>query len=141
MINTHNHKNKQPKINFSKYEKDWIAFNKNNKKIKVDAITLEQYVAYVYGKPLPTKKITSSKLTIPTYQIAERNPNDISSVSQTGYIAVRRSKTDQHYLEKQTPEVRDAIVAKSKRLAPAYNKGSYQYISDEAEIKTLGRKI
>jgi len=141
MIYTNKRKSKKPKINILKFEKDWLAFNKNNKRIRVDPITLEQYVAYVYGKPLPTKHITTLKSIIPTYIITERNPNDIKSVDQTGYIAVRRSKTDQHYLDKQTPEVRDAIIAKSKRLAPAYSKGSYQYISDEADINTLGRKI
>ena len=142
MMYTNKRKSKKPKINLSKYEKDWLEFNKRNKSNKMDVVTLDEYVAYIHGKPLPTKQSkTKLKSTIPTYEISERNPNDIPSVAQTGYIAVRRSKTDLHYLEKETPEVREAIIAKSKRLAPAYSKGSYQYISDEAEIKTLGRKI
>jgi hypothetical protein len=44
-------------------------------------------------------------------------------------------------LAKESPEVRDAIIAKSKRLAPAYSKGAVQYITDDADIQTLGRKI
>jgi hypothetical protein len=43
-------------------------------------------------------------------------------------------------LARETPEVRDAIIAKSKRLAPAYNKGAVQYVSDETDPKTIGRK-
>lgn len=135
-------KNKKSVVNLSKYEQDWLAFNKRSKSSKLGQVTLEEYVAYVHGKPLPSKSTNVQlKSKIPTYEIVERNPNDIPSVAQSGYIAVRRSKTDLHYLEKETPEVRDAIIAKSKRLAPAYSKGSYQYISDDAEIKTLGRKI
>lgn len=53
----------------------------------------------------------------------------------------RTSMMDAAQLAKEAPEVREAIIAKSKRLAPAYNKGAYQYVCDEAEIQTLGRKI
>lgn len=34
-----------------------------------------------------------------------------------------------------------AIEEKKKRLAPIGNKMGYQYITDEADVKTLGRKI
>lgn len=33
------------------------------------------------------------------------------------------------------------IEKKKKRVAPAYNKGAGQYITDGADIQTLGRKI
>jgi hypothetical protein len=132
-------KNKS-KINLSKYENDWKVFNKKNKTLRIEAITLQQYVDYLHGKPLPTKS-TKSTLSIPSYSIPERDPKQYKSVKSTGYIAVRNSKTDLHYLEKESPEVRKAILEKSKRLAPAYSKGAYQYVSDDAEITTLGRKI
>jgi hypothetical protein len=48
---------------------------------------------------------------------------------------------DPAQLAKESPEVRDAIIAKSKRLAPAYNKGAVQYVTDGADIETLGRKM
>jgi hypothetical protein len=47
---------------------------------------------------------------------------------------------DQAKLAKESPEVRDAIIAKSKRIAIAYSKGAYQYVSDETDAKTIGRK-
>jgi hypothetical protein len=47
---------------------------------------------------------------------------------------------DAAQLAKEAPEVRDAIIAKSKRLAPAYSKGSIQYITDDADVQSLGRK-
>jgi hypothetical protein len=43
-------------------------------------------------------------------------------------------------LAKESPEVRAAIIAKSMRIAPAYNKGAAQYLSDETDPKTIGRK-
>jgi hypothetical protein len=44
-------------------------------------------------------------------------------------------------LMKESPEVREQIIAKSKRLAPIYSKGAVQYISDGEDLTTLGRKI
>lgn len=41
---------------------------------------------------------------------------------------------------KETPEVRAAIERKANCLAPAYNKGAYQYISDEQSAKDAGKK-
>jgi hypothetical protein len=64
-----------------------------------------------------------------------------SLVSTTQFIPSRTGMMDPAKLAKESPEVRDAIIAKSKRLAPAYNKGAVQYITDDADIQTLGRKI
>lgn len=64
-----------------------------------------------------------------------------SHVTSTQFSPARNSVMDAAQLAKEAPEVRDAIIAKSKRLAPAFNKGAYQYVSDEADVQTLGRKI
>jgi hypothetical protein len=44
-------------------------------------------------------------------------------------------------LAKESPEVREAIIEKSRRIAPAFNKGAVQYVTDGAEPKYIGRKI
>lgn len=49
-----------------------------------------------------------------------------------------KSIMDPFNLQKESEEVREAIIAKSKRVAIAYNKGGYQYISDETDPTTLG---
>jgi hypothetical protein len=64
-----------------------------------------------------------------------------SHVTSTQFLPARTGVMDAAQLAKETPEVREAIIAKSKRLAPAYNKGAVQYVTDGAEIETLGRKI
>ena len=33
------------------------------------------------------------------------------------------------------------IKMKSKRIAPAFNKGGYQYIHSISELKSIGRKV
>ena len=64
-----------------------------------------------------------------------------SHVTSTQFLPSRNSVMDAAQLAKESPEVREAIIAKSKRLAPAYNKGAVQYVTDGADIETLGRKI
>jgi hypothetical protein len=44
-------------------------------------------------------------------------------------------------LARESPEVQQAIIAKSKRLAPQFNKGAVQYITEEQDLTVLGRKI
>ena len=64
-----------------------------------------------------------------------------SHVTSTQFSPSRNSVMDAAQLAKESPEVREAIIAKSKRLAPAYNKGAVQYVTDGADIETLGRKM
>jgi hypothetical protein len=64
-----------------------------------------------------------------------------SHVTSTQFLPARNSVMDAAQLAKEAPEVRDAIIAKSKRLAPAYNKSGIQYISDETDLRTLGKKV
>ena len=63
-----------------------------------------------------------------------------SHVTTKQFLPARINVMDPAQLAKETPEVRDAIIAKSKRLAPAYSKGSIQYITDDADVQSLGRK-
>jgi hypothetical protein len=64
-----------------------------------------------------------------------------SHVTSTQFSPARMNVMDPAQLAKESPEVRAAIIAKSKRLAPAYNKSGIQYISDETDLQTLGKKV
>lgn len=67
--------------------------------------------------------------------------NAIPSLVTTGKVACSsNSVMDPMNLQKESPETQAAIIAKSKRLAPAYNKGAVQYLSEEVDPKTIGRK-
>lgn len=50
----------------------------------------------------------------------------------------RRSIMDRLHLEDE--KTREAIVRKSKSIAPHYSKGAYQYVSDIDIVQDLGRK-
>lgn len=51
-----------------------------------------------------------------------------------------RSDMDLLALSKESASARAATVANSKRIAIAYNKGPYQYITDETDPTSLGRR-
>jgi hypothetical protein len=44
-------------------------------------------------------------------------------------------------LHLESAEVREEILAKSTRLAPAFNKGAVQYITEGSDPRFLGRKL
>lgn len=64
----------------------------------------------------------------------------IKSLPDSGGIATVQSIMDPRNLAKESPEIREAILAKSQRIAPAYNKGAAQYITDGADLTDIGRK-
>ena len=43
-------------------------------------------------------------------------------------------------MHKESTEVQQAILEKARRIAPAYSKGGYQYITPEQDLTDLGRK-
>jgi hypothetical protein len=63
-----------------------------------------------------------------------------SLVTTSAFVPARISMTDPMTLAKESPETQAAIIAKSKRIAIAFNKGAYQYVSDESDVKSIGRK-
>lgn len=82
---------------------------------------------------------------IPSYDYSWRRgaaTNTIPShTNALPFVAHRVSMTDAMSLSKESEETRNAIIAKSKRLAPLYSKGAVQYITDDENISQLGRKI
>jgi hypothetical protein len=70
-----------------------------------------------------------------------RSTAHIKSLDPTNMSpALVHSIMDPKELAKESPETRAAIIAKSQRLAPAYNKGAFQYITDGADMSDIGRK-
>lgn len=62
----------------------------------------------------------------------------LPSLESTACCTGRQSMTDAAVLAKEPKHVQDEIIAKSKRIAIAYNKGAYQYVTDGTDPKTLG---
>jgi len=55
-------------------------------------------------------------------------------------VCSRNSIMDRMSLDKEPEHVKEQILAKSKRIALMYNKGAYQYISDEIDVTTIGTR-
>lgn len=98
---------------------DWLnSANPSGKKFKSEF------------KPLVVK-------TQPARPGADDYKNWKSVEGSTGVLA-KTSIMDPFNLRKESPEVQEAITAKSKRIAIAYNKGGYVYMTDDTDPTTLG---
>jgi hypothetical protein len=43
-------------------------------------------------------------------------------------------------LANESPQTRKEILNKAKRIAPAYSKGAYQYITPKSDLTDIGKK-
>ena len=83
----------------------------------------------------PSGKLTQNKPYRRGYEEALAIPSvDTGKASVLGV----KSIMDPFNLQKESEEVQEAIIAKSKRVAIAYNKGGYQYLTDDTDPTTLG---
>ena len=90
-----------------------------------------------YHKPTKIKKKFSYSLAV------ESNAAPLTNTIPGG-IAAKRDKLTEHKWKRGAEESAatvKAIEEKAMRTAPAFSKGAYQYITDEADAKYLGRKI
>jgi hypothetical protein len=108
---------------------------KPKKKRKVRGVIATKYDA---------KKYVDTKSTyVPLYNARPPRPGSevvmqAQSLSTNASFTTKHSVMDAAMLAKEPEHVREAIIAKSKRIAIAYNKGAYQYVTDETDPKTIG---
>lgn len=107
---------------------------KPKKKRKVRGVVATKYNAKKY---MDTKSVYA-----PPARITPRPESEIvmqaKSLETNACFTARQSMTDAATLAKEPEHVREAIIAKSKRIAIAYNKGAYQYVTDDTDPKTIG---
>ena len=105
--------------------------------IESQRITQELLAKVGYRKPVKSAKKFSYSLAV------ESNAAPLSNTIPGGVAAKRDIRTDHKWKRdhEETPETIAAIEEKAMRVAPAYNKGATQYITDGTEAKYLGRKI
>lgn len=89
------------------------------------------------------KKYMDVKSTfIPQYNRPPRPGSEVvmqaQSLNTNASFTTKHSVMDAAMLAKEPEHVREAIIAKSKRIAIAYNKGAYQYVTDHTDPKTIG---
>lgn len=98
----------------------------------------------VIAKKFDASKYTDKKsVYTPTYSGRPPRPGSetvmqAESLQTNACFTSRVSMTDAAVLAKEPEHIREAIIAKSKRIAIAYNKGAYQYVTDGTDPKTIG---
>jgi hypothetical protein len=72
---------------------------------------------------------------MPDYREGQRNSVPLSNAIGNGF------KTGvMENLHKEKPEVQKEILAKASRCMPLYNKGGYQYATEDTDMTTVGSK-
>ena len=105
--------------------------------IESQRLTQELLDKVGYRKPTKSAKKFSYSLAV------ESNAAPLSNTIPGGIAAKRDIRTDHKWKRdhEERPETIKAIEEKAQRVAPAYNKGATQYITDGTEAKYLGRKV
>jgi hypothetical protein len=120
---------------------------KKSKMTKADKNQLNEYNDWRSSNKLP--RVASLKAEAYTRKFKEYKPKTsdyrttehIKSVESNGLAVCGRSSImDPINLNREPEHVREAILAKSKRIAQMYNKGGYQYITDDIDVKTIGTR-
>lgn len=105
--------------------------------IESQRMTDELLAKVGYRKPTKSTKKFSYSLS------CESNAAPLSNTIPGGAASKRDIRTDHKWKRdhEEKPETIKAIEEKAMRIAPAFNKGATQYITDGTDAKYLGRKI
>lgn len=74
--------------------------------------------------------------------------NESIKVDRSNYVSMGMSGSKEacvkrgimENMHKESKEVQEMIAVKASRVAPAYSKGGYQYITPETDVTDLGKK-
>ena len=126
----------------------YVTYPKKKKKMtKQEKATLIEYNSWRKQNGLEsTDSLVAKKFTreFKEYRPKIASPRSNSHVKSleatTPITCARTSIMDRMSLDKEPEHVREQILAKSKRIAQMYNKGGYQYITDDVDVTTIGTR-
>jgi hypothetical protein len=139
---------KLTKSQLADFDTRWKQRNKMLKQIGLKPESFEEFLDFVFGRSKKEKSSKTPLSAVYSLKIPDngRGKDDIYiNVSKETKIVgpgdcTKRSIMDPRVLANEKPEVREAILAKSRRLMPLYNKGGYQYVTDGEDVTTLGSR-
>lgn len=91
----------------------------------------------VVGKPDPTAKARTLVVAMPVRREVKQLAGKIT---QREHVAAKIEIEMSDEMIAREKAAQEEIEHKKKRVAVLYNKGAYQYITDEMDPKTFGRK-
>jgi hypothetical protein len=71
----------------------------------------------------------------------DRSSAQYESVGMSGDASSCANRSIMANLHKEPEHVREAILAKAKRVGPLWNKGGLMFITDDQDLTTLGKKV
>jgi hypothetical protein len=102
-------------------------------------MTLAEYTNWLTGSVKLKRNYKSA--TIAFKPVWAATTDHIPSVISKTKIELRRtSMVEKVKTGEIEGEAANEIISKSKRISIAYSKGSYQYITDGTDLKTIGKK-
>lgn len=119
----------------------WVEHNQQAKKSGVPKYSFDEFLNYIYGKR--GSKSNTAPLKVKTLDYRKQSNVNVSSTQKEiipTSCSISRSVLDPRVLAIEKPETRNAIIAKSYRIMPLYNKGAHQYITDGEDVTTLGSR-
>jgi hypothetical protein len=127
------------KTQFAKLKDDWKKYNAQYKSQPKLRMTYAEYESWVMGT---VKKPTTHKSLDNTFgRPVWANANNIPSLIGTSKTNMSRNSMVEKVTRGEiTGEAADQVMAKSKRIGIAFSKGGYQYITEDTDLKTLGKK-
>jgi len=112
--------------------KEWLNKNKSKKSLTK------------YQEKLNQDRIKNS-LNDPRFRALPSNVSQTTFTERLKTIKPESVKNVKKYIdpemEKREMLAQKEIEHKKSRIAPHYNKGPYQFITDEIDLKTLGKKV
>jgi hypothetical protein len=118
---------------------DHKAYNAQYKHDKRMQMRFTEYVAWVNGKTKLTR--TTNKNTQLSKPSWANTTDHIPSVIGTNKVTLSKSTmVEKAKLGIIDGDAAESIISKSKRICIAYSKGGYQYITEETDLKTIGKK-
>lgn len=111
---------------------DHADFRKKRKKSIKKMTAKKKNPAPVITKTLDVKKLYGDKFR-------RSNLSHIPSVGITSHKPVEQPRYEGEMLERELAAQKE-IERKKQCVAPAYNKGAYQYVGSEEQAKWIGKK-
>lgn len=126
----------------AKLKSDWILYNKQYKSQPKLKMTYDEYCNWVMGttKLAKPKKQTNETVNNFGRPVWANNQQIPSMISNSRATLSKNSMVEKVARGEITGDAADAVMAKSKRIGISYSKGGYQYITDDTDLKTLGKK-
>lgn len=118
--------------------KEWREHNKRMKAARVPIISLDEFIKRQYGgRRVGLKGDAPYKISIPAWAITNKH---VKSVQTNTPMPTKNTMMNKVTMGKLSEEDSELVIRKAGRIGLSTSKGAYVYLTDDTDIKTLGKK-